>query len=261
MRSKPTDARAVFPKQDGRTAKNLHQCHLSSPPVGVMLQQIPCWVASERVPNATYQILQTASDLPPAKAKGKRPAWKLQTSQMLTVDQMWTISRSFTENPCDFVINLDPHLYREGDGASCLGIGWEATLSDITGGTGGYRNDMDLGCRLLQLLGRKGDFARSNLAKGVPVSLETRGQKCPCESHIFYTVMYSIQCTNSHFTNWKNEYVRWIGNFCWVLIFCGDGQCTSLPHPGETVDSYIVHCPSSTLSPSNVAEVKSLTLP
>lgn len=36
---------------------------------------------------------------------------------------------------------------------------------------------MDLGCHLLQLLGRKGDFARSNLAKGVPVSLETKGRK------------------------------------------------------------------------------------
>ena len=47
MRSKPTDARAVFPKQGGRTAKNPHQCHLASPPVAVMLQQIPCWVAND----------------------------------------------------------------------------------------------------------------------------------------------------------------------------------------------------------------------
>ena len=127
----------------------------------------------------TYQILQTASDLPPAKAKGKRPASKAapnisDANSGSNVDKSHGLSLKIT---VDFVINLDSHLYREGDGTSCLGIGWEATLSDITGGTGGYPNDMDLGCRLLQLLGRKGDFARSNLAKGVPVSLETKGPK------------------------------------------------------------------------------------
>lgn len=73
----------------------------------------------------TYQILQTASDLPPAKAKGKRPASKAapnisDANSGSNVDKSHGLSLKIT---VDFVINLDPHLYREGDGTSCLGIG------------------------------------------------------------------------------------------------------------------------------------------
>lgn len=124
MRSKPTDARAVIPNK----AAGRRKIHIGATSHLHLLGSCCSRFLVELLMKGC-QMRRIKFCKPPQichlqKPKGKDlPQKQLQTSQMLTVDQMWTISRSFTENPCDFVINLDPHLYREGDGASCLGIG------------------------------------------------------------------------------------------------------------------------------------------
>ena len=188
------------PKQGGRTAKNPHRCHLSSPPVGVMLQQIPCWVANERVPNATYQILQTASDLPPAKAKGKRPASKAAPN----------ISDANSGSNVDHltVFHWKSLWFCDQLRSPPVPWGWWRQLSWdwlrsypvryhwwhwwLSQWYGSWMSPPSTSWekRWLRTI--------QPCERCPGVSWNKRSQKCPCESHIFCTVMYSLYQFSFH---------------------------------------------------------------